>query len=110
VFENYTEPVVSLGLDSRWADWVSFHATASYGETFSYQENRPRKEQATYGFRFAPFLGNGWGILSTLRIEVAAFLVYYPDAREVQGIYVPLYPYVYWQWGWGGAPVARARP
>jgi len=97
-FSNYTEPVVSLGLDSRWASWLSVHATASYGETFSYQENRPRKEQLTYGFRFAPFLGNTWGVFNTLRVELAAFVIYYRDAQELQALYVPVYPSLYWQW------------
>jgi hypothetical protein len=97
---NYFEPAGSVGLDWRALDWLSLHAGGSYGETFEYSENRPRKWQATYGMRIAPFYAVNFGPLQTFTIELAAIINYFPDAQEYRALYFPVYPSFYWQWRW----------
>ncbi|MGA2142609.1 MAG: hypothetical protein ABSG94_09315 [Brevinematales bacterium] len=97
---NYIEPVASIGLDWRALDWLSAHSGVSYGETFEYNENRPRKWQATYGVNIAPFYWLNFGFLQTFTIQLAAFISYFPDAQQYEALYIPIYPTVYWQWRW----------
>lgn len=98
VFEDHVDPDASLSLDWRVRRWVSLHLTGSYGATFVYSDNQPRKWQLGYGMRIAPFVGSSFGVLRTLRFELAALAMYRPDVRETAAIYLPLIPYAYWQW------------
>lgn len=96
-FSNTINPDVSFSLDWRSLHWLSCHLTTSYGTTFVYLDNIPRKYQLSYGFRLAPFYKNRWGILRTFRAELVGFYMYLPDAGEAIESVVPIFPYFYWQ-------------
>lgn len=100
-FTNLLSPDASVSLDWRTKPWLSLHLTASYGQTFVYLDNVPRKTQIAYGFRLAPFYRSRYGILRTMRIEGTAFFDYFQDAKEWISIPFPIYPYFYWQWTLG---------
>jgi hypothetical protein len=97
-FHDLVSPDGSLAVDWRVAGWLSLHASASYGTTFVYLDNVPRKAQLMGAFRVAPFYRSRYGFLRTLRIESAVFTIYFPDAGEWATLPVPIFPYVYWQW------------
>jgi hypothetical protein len=97
-FKQTINPDVSFSLDWRAKPWLSTHFTASYGATFVYLDNIPRKYQVSYGFRIAPFYKNKFGILRTFRAELIGFYMYLPDAKEEIESVVPIFPYFYWQW------------
>jgi hypothetical protein len=97
---NAVNPDASLSLDFRAKPWLSLHATGSYGTTFVYSDNQPRKWEVAYGFRLAPFYASRYGILRTMRLEAAALWIYRPDARESVLLAIPILPYFYWQWRW----------
>jgi len=91
-------PDFSLSIDYRAKPWLSLHASGSYGTTFVYLDNIPRKVQLSYGFRVAPFYKSKWGILRTFRAEFIAFYIYLPDVRSSIESFLPIFPYFYWQW------------
>lgn len=97
-FKKLWDPLFTLGIERRPSPKWTFHAGASYGETFTFQEARPRKLQATYGFRFAPFLKNRRPFWRNFRLEINAVMVYFGDADEGRSIPIPIIPYAYWQW------------
>lgn len=97
-FDKTINPDVSLSLDWRPKPWLSTHFTSSYGTTFVYLDNIPRKYQFSYGFRIAPFYKNKFRFLRTLRAELIGFYMWMPDAREEIESAVPIFPYFYWQW------------
>lgn len=98
-FTNSWNPNFSIGFDYRPSKWISFHVAYSYGSTFTYLENVPRKNQINYGFRMAPFYKNRFGILRALRLEVLAINGYFGDIHAWQSFSLPVYPaYIYWQW------------
>lgn len=97
-YENTLSPDASVALDFRWKPWLSLHGTASIGTTFVFSDNQPHKRQATYGFRTAPFYRADTGVLRTMRIELAAFVMEHPDIDWGWRLYLPIMPYVYWQW------------
>ncbi len=97
-FERTINPDLSLSLDWRPKPWLSSHLTTSYGTTFVYLDNIPRKYQVSYGFRVAPFLNKESGFLQTLRAELIGFYIWMPDAKEEIESLVPIFPYLYWQW------------
>jgi hypothetical protein len=99
VFRNLISPDISLGFDWRITKWLSFHTSGSYGTTFVYLDNVPRKYQFTYGFRVAPFWKFRWAILRNFRIEFASIIFHFPEAKETISLPVPIFPYLYWQWG-----------
>ncbi len=99
VFENLLSPDISLGIDWRITKWLSCHGTGSYGTTFVYLDNVPRKYQFAYGFRVAPFLKCRWGFLRNMRIETTSLTFYFSEARETVTLPIPIFPYIYWQWG-----------
>ena len=99
-FQDLVAPDASLAIDWRATRWLALAATASWGSTFVYSDNQPRKLQFTYGARFAPFLWSSHGSLRTLRIELAAIGIYRSDAKELLAAYVPVFPYIYWHWRW----------
>ncbi len=91
-------PDFSWSLDYRWRPWISLHATGSYGTTFVYLDNIPRKQQISYGFRVAPFYKSKWSFLRTFRAEFIGFYIYLPDIHESITSILPIFPYFYWQW------------
>ncbi|MFY9309863.1 MAG: hypothetical protein WAQ28_12520 [Bacteroidia bacterium] len=96
IFRNKLSPDASLGLDYRLR-WISFHVNTSYGTTFNYIDNVPRKFEVMYGVRIAPFYKNRFGILKSFRIEWEGFYNSFPDINAK--VYVPVFiPYFYWQW------------
>lgn len=97
-FRHLVDPAASAGFVGRPGDRWSWHFGASYGETFLFMENRPRKWQGTYGFRFIPFRGSRKAILRNMRIEVNALFVYFKDAKEKRSLPVPIFPVFYWNW------------
>ncbi len=100
-FKNTFNPDVSLSLDYRTAPWISLHFTTSYGSTFVYLDNIPRKYQISYGFRIAPFYKSRFGFFRTFRAEFAAFYFYFADINKSVASLVPIFPYLYWQWTFG---------
>lgn len=99
-YMNHIYPDLSLSLDYRPANWVSLHLTMSYGSTFVYLDNVPRKVELMYGARFAPFFRSKMGFLNSFRIEIPAMYFYFPDSKELLATYIPLpqMAYLYWQW------------
>ncbi len=97
-FPKTINPDVSFSLDWRIKPWLSSHFTSSYGTTFVYLDNIPRKYQLSYGFRLAPFYKNKYGILKHFRKEFIGFYMWLPDAQESIESVVPIFPYFYWQW------------
>ncbi len=98
-FVKQWNPNYSIGYDFRPSKWISFHIGYSYGATFSYLENVPRKHQINYGFRLAPFYKNKAGFLRCMRFEILAINGYFKDIHAWQSFNIPVYPaYVYWQW------------
>lgn len=96
IFENKLTPDFSLGFDYRLKR-ISFHLNTSYGTTFNYIDNVPRKFEIMYGIRLAPFYKNRFSFLRTFRIEWAGFYNEFPDIKAKA--YVPIFiPYFYWQW------------
>lgn len=96
IFKNNITPDFSIGFDYRLKR-ISFHLTSSYGTTFNYIDNVPRKFEIMYGIRLAPFYKTKCGFLRTFRMEWAGFYDAFPDIGAKA--YVPLFiPYVYWQW------------
>lgn len=91
-------PDFNLSFDYRMKPWMSLHATGSYGTTFVYLDNIPRKQQVSYGFRVAPFYKHKWGILRTFRAEFIGYYIYLPDIKESISSILPIFPYFYWQW------------
>lgn len=94
-FNDLVSPDVSLGLGWRCFDWVSFHSSVSYGSTFLYADNIPRKQQYVLATRIAPFLGSNRGYLKNFRFELAFLYANFPDAEE--SIAGPI-GFLYWQW------------
>ena len=97
-FTNLISPDASLSLDWRFSPRFSLHLTGSYGTTFVYLDNVPRKVELLYALRVAPFYKAKRGLLRELRIEGAAFWFYFQDAQESLSLPLPIFPYVYWQW------------
>lgn len=96
VFSGKITPDFSLGLDYRLRR-ISFHLHTSYGSTFTYLDNVPRKFEVMYGIRLAPFYKNRFGILNAFRLEWNGFYVSFRDINA--SAYVPVFfPYIYWQW------------
>jgi hypothetical protein len=97
-FTNLISPDASLSLDWRFSERFSLHLTGSYGTTFVYLDNIPRKVELLYALRVAPFYKSKVGFFRVMRLEAAAFLFYFQDAKETLALPIPLFPYLYWQW------------
>lgn len=97
-FDQTVNPDFSLSVDWRTKPWISTHFTASYGTTFVYLDNIPRKYQLSYGFRIATFYKMKAGFLKNFRAEFIGFYMYLPDAKETIESILPIFPYFYWQW------------
>ncbi len=66
-------PDVLITVDWRPKDWLALFLSPSYGSTFFYADNTPRKKQLLIGSRFAPFVKSKKKFLNRFRLE----LVYY---------------------------------
>lgn len=97
-FRSLWDPAVTFGWEYRPGPAWAFHGGIGYGETFTFQENRPRKVQGSYGFRMAPLRKHRNPFWRNMRLEVDAIVTYFPDARELRSIPIPIVPYAYWQW------------
>lgn len=95
-FEHLISPDASVAIDYRPFAWLTTHAALSYGTTFTYLDNVPRKSQLSAGVRIAPFATTGWWMVRNLRAELSFLVIYFDDVDEVLAGPVP---YVYWQWG-----------
>ena len=91
-------PDFNLSVDYRVKPWISCNATLSYGTTFVYLDNIPRKNQISYGFRIAPFYKNKHGFLKNFRAEFIGYVIHLPDINERIESILPIFPYLYWQW------------
>jgi len=97
LYQNKINPDASISLDWRTADWFTLNSSVSYGTTFLYADNIPRKQQFVFGSRLAPFIRNKRGFLNCFRFELSYLYNYYPDANaSFQG---PI-GFLYWQWDW----------
>ena len=94
-FTNLFSPDLSVSLDSRLSKRTSLHFTSSYGNTFVYMDNIPRKLQMMLGTRYKPFMNSKYGFLNKFHIEFALLYINFPDAKEY--VFSP-YGYIYWQW------------
>lgn len=90
-------PDFNLSLDYRAKPWISLNATVSYGSTFIYLDNIPRKKQLSYGYRIAPFYKNKRSFLRNFRAEFIAYYINLPDINESIVSIIPVFPYFYWQ-------------
>jgi hypothetical protein len=97
-FSNLVSPDASLSLDWRFSPRFSLHLTGSYGTTFVYLDNIPRKTEFTYALRVAPFYQAKRFFFREMRVEGAAFFFYFQDAKEWLALPIPIFPYLYWQW------------
>lgn len=95
-------PDVNVSIDYRMKPWMSLHATGSYGTTFVYLDNIPRKQQISHGFRIAPFYKSKRKFLRTFRAEFIGYYIYIPAIDEAIESILPIFPYFYWQWTWSG--------
>ncbi len=96
-FNKSINPDFSIGLDWRIKRGITLHSTASYGSTFLYADNIPRKQQFTFGSRMAPFIKSKSGFLNCFRFELSFLHNNYPDAST--GFSGPI-GFLYWQWDW----------
>lgn len=94
-FENRFHSDYSIALDWRVKRWFSPHSSYSYGSTFLYADNIPRKKQFVLATRMAPFVGKRSGFLNKLRFELAFLYSEFPDADQL--IAGPI-GFFYWQW------------
>lgn len=96
-YSNLLSPDLSLSVDYRIKPWITAHTTISYGTTFLYIDNVPRKKQFGIGTRVAPFVNNKNGFLNCFRFELSFISVRFDDAdTNFNG---PI-GFFYWQWMW----------
>ncbi|KQC12621.1 MAG: hypothetical protein APR63_10515 [Desulfuromonas sp. SDB] len=94
-FDNFLFPHLSVGLDSRISSQVALLFSASYGLTFTYLDNVPRKLQAVVAIRWAPLPNNRVGLLRNMRTEISCIYMCFPDVDK--SLFTPM-AYLYWQW------------
>ena len=92
---NNLSPDFTLGLDYLAKNWFSLHAIASYGSTFMYVDNTPRKKQLSIALRFAPFVHTKWGVLKNFRIELTYFYMKFGITNKP---YSSASGFIYWKW------------
>jgi hypothetical protein len=97
-WEDLVDPIYMIAADYYINDNLMFVTNLSYGETWMLFENRPRKEQFVYGFRWAPFTDDKKAIWNNLSFDLIALYSGFPDAEEEVGFPVPLFPVATWQW------------
>ena len=97
-FDDLIDPAFSIGYEHFLSDNLMFVTNVSYGETWLLFENRPRKEQFVYGFRWVPFADHPRPLLRNMAVDLIALYANFPDAEEDAGFPVPLFPVFSWQW------------
>lgn len=97
-FVDLVDPTFMLGYEHYITDNLMFVGNISYGETWLLLENRPRKEQLVYGFRWTPFTNSSRPILKNMAVDLIALFARFPDAEEELAFGVPLFPVFTWQW------------
>ena len=94
-FKKSINPNLSIGIDWRKFNSLTLVSTFSYGSTFMYLDNIPRKSQSVIGFRWAPYLSSKISLLNRFRIEGSFLYIYFHDIN--QSLIGPQ-AYLYWQW------------
>ncbi len=97
-WEDLVDPAATIGYEHFINDNLMFVANISYGETWMLFENRPRKEQIVYGFRWVPFADSPRPLLRNLAVDMIALYANFPDAEEDFGLPIPIFPVFTWQW------------
>ncbi len=97
-YEKSFTPDYSFSIDYRFKPWISLNMASSYGTTFVYLDNIPRKQQISYGLRIAPFYKNRRAILKSFRAEFIGYFINLPEINESIQSVIPIFPYFYWQW------------
>ena len=93
--KDYIGQNVSLGYDWRVSRKLALLFSASYGVTFLYLDNVPRKIQVVPAVRWAPFAASRRAMLRNLRAEISFLFIHFPDAgKSLAGPMI----YLYWQW------------
>jgi hypothetical protein len=67
---NSLTPDFLLNIEWRAKDWLALFIQPSYGSTFFYAENTPRKKQILIGSRFAPFFKSKKSFFNHFRLEI----------------------------------------
>jgi len=81
-FSDMYSPDAGLGVDVRTGPGMALCAAFSYGATFLYADNIPRKIQWSIGMRAAPFLQSNLRVLNRLRFEISFISVAFVDAGQ----------------------------
>ncbi len=90
---NNLSPDILITIDWRAKDWLALFLSPSYGSTFFYADNTPRKKQLLIGSRLAPFTKSNNRFLNRLRLEI----VYYTLSFFNSGIsYSTISGNLYW--------------
>ncbi len=97
-YKNMLHPDYSFGIGWRIQKWITLHSTYSYGSTFLYADNIPRKQQFVLATRVAPFIKSKKGFFNSFRFELAFLYAKFIDADQY--ISGPI-GFFYWQWNWG---------
>jgi hypothetical protein len=105
-FSKLLSPDLSLGLDWRMKRWITLISNISYGSTFLYADNIPRKQQITLASRVAPFINSKKGFLNSFRFELTLLFVNFDDAKE--NFFGPI-GFLYWQWDWSKDRIRRKK-
>lgn len=95
LFEDKINPDFSFGLDWRVFDSFALLSSISYGSTFIYLDNIPRKTQVTGGFRWAPFIKFNSAFINSFRIEAVWLYIRFHDIDKF--ITGPS-GFIYWQY------------
>ncbi len=95
LFQNRWHPDFSISGDWRCSNTLSLHGTLSYGSTFLYLDNVPRKKQTVLAFRWAPFHNSQTSFFSVMRMELAFLSIRFDDVEK--GFEGPML-FLYWQW------------
>lgn len=97
-FSDLVDPAIMLGYEGHISKKLMFVANVSYGETWLLFENRPRKQQFVYGFRWLPFSNSKRPIFNNMAIDLIALFARFHDAEEEISFPLPLFPVLTWQW------------
>lgn len=97
-WEDLIDPAISIGYEHFINDDLMFVMNLSYGETWLLFENRPRKEQFVYGFRWVPLKNSPTPLWRNMAVDLIALYANFPDAEEDFGLPIPLFPVFTWQW------------
>lgn len=94
-FKDKINPDLSFGIDWRAFDSFAFLSSVSYGSTFIYLDNIPRKTQVAGGFRWAPFVKFDCAFINSFRLEAVWLYIRFHDIDKF--ITGPS-GFIYWQY------------